>query len=214
MLVLVTASDDELDLLERWRGGDGDAGSRLFDRHFSCVFRFFRSKISGPVDDLVQRTFVASIEGRQRIQGDAGFRPYLLGCARNILFAEYRTRRKLGADADVGNASVTDLDPSPSAVVVRKEEHALLLRALRRLSLDHQIVLELYYFEGLRGPQLAAALDVPIGTVRSRLKRGLESLRGEVDRLASNPSLAASTMTGMDTWAGEIQTALERAPSP
>lgn len=210
MLVLVAGREDEIDLLEQWKDGDSNAGSQLFDRHFTCVFRFFRSKISGPVDDLVQRAFVASIEGRERIQGDAGFRPYLLGCARNILFAEYRTRRKLASDADVGNTSVTDLDPTPSAVVVRKEEHTLLLQALRRLSLDHQIVLELYYFEGLRGPQLAAALEVPIGTVRSRLKRGLEYLRAEVDRLAANPALAASTMTGMDTWAGEIQAALDR----
>ncbi len=208
----MTASDDEIDQLERWRNGDADAGSDLFDRHFSSVFRFFRSKISGPVDDLVQRTFVACIEGRARIQSDAGFRPYLLGCARNILFAEYRTRKKLGSGDDVGSSSVVDLDPSPSAVVVRKEEHALLLRALRHLSLDHQIVLELYYFEALRGPQLAAALEVPMGTVRSRLKRGLERLREEVERLAADPSLAVSTMTGMDTWAGEIQTALERSP--
>jgi len=213
MLTSVSVPDDEIDRLQRWREGDADAGSQLFDRHFSCVFRFFRSKISGPVDDLVQRTFVACIEGRERIQGDAGFRAYLLGCARNILFAEYRTRRKLGSEAEVGDSSVIDLDPSPSAVVVRKEEHALLLRALRHLSLHHQIVLELYYFEGLRGPQLATALDVPVGTVRSRLKRGLERLREEVERLAADPSLAASTMTGMDTWAGEIQTALERPPA-
>jgi len=90
---------------------------------------------------------------------------------------------------------------------------ATVARRLRHLSLDHQIVLELDYFEGLRGPQLAAALEVPTGTVRSRLKRGLERLREEVERLAADPSLADSTMTGMETWAGEIQTALERPPS-
>lgn len=201
-------SMDELALLERWRGGDTRAGEALFNAHFPAVFRFFRTKISGPVDDLVQRTFLVCIEGRDRIRGDAGFRGYLLGCARNTLFGEYRARRKHSTDAEIGDSSVLDLGPSPSSAAARKQEHELLLRALRHLPLNQQIALELYYVEGLRGPELASALSLPEGTVRSRIKRGLERLRSEVERLASSPALALSTLTGLETWAEEIQTHL------
>lgn len=208
----MSTEPDDLALLDQWRNGETDAGAVLFDRHFPTVFRFFRTKISGPVDDLVQRTFLVCIEGRDRIRGEAGFRGYLLGCARNTLFAEYRARKKLAVDADVGESSVLDLGPTPSSAAARKQEHELLLRGLRHLPLHQQIALELYYVEGLRGPELAAALDLPEGTVRSRLKRGLERLRTEVERIAASPALAMSTLTGLETWAGEIQAQLQ-APS-
>jgi len=203
----------DLDLLERWRGGDAAAGEALFSTHFDAVFRFFRTKIAGPTDDLVQRTFVACLENRDRIRGDAGVRGYLLGCARNVLFEEYRARRKLSSSDDLGESSVLDLGPTPSSAVARKQEHELLLRALRHLSLHHQIALELYYVEGLRGPQLAAVLDVPEGTIRSRLRRGVEQLRKHVERLAASPELAQSTLSGLETWAGEIQAHLSHAES-
>ncbi len=202
---------DDATLLARWQDGDTDAGSDLFEQHFSTVFRFFRSKISGPVDDLVQRTFMACLEGRERIEG-GGFRPYLLGVARIVLYAEYRSRKKFDDDHDVGASSVMDLDPTPSQVAAKREEHRLLLKALRRLSLNHQIALELYYVEGMRGPALATALGLPEGTVRSRLKRGLEHLRREIAQLAETPALAQSTVDGLETWAGDVRAVLA-APS-
>jgi RNA polymerase sigma-70 factor (ECF subfamily) len=196
----------DLDLLTAWRAGDVDAGGVLFERHFPPVYGFFRNKTSGAVDDLVQKTFMACVEGRDRVSASS-FRAYLFGVARNVLYGEFRNRRKQEA-VDFGVSSVHDLDPGPSTAVGKKEEHRLLLRALRRIPLNYQVALELYYIEGLRGPELAEILDVPLPTVRSRIRRGLEQVKKEIERLASSPSLAESTAGGLESWAAELGTHL------
>ena len=83
-------TDEEL--LGAWRQGDSGAGEELFSRYSDAVYRFFRTKITGGIEDLMQRTFLATIEGRNRIREDGGFRGYLFGSARNLLFKEFRSR--------------------------------------------------------------------------------------------------------------------------
>ena len=63
-----------------------------------------------------------------------------------------------------------------SAEAAQHEEQRLLLEALRRIPLDLQIAIELHYWEGMSGPDLAQVLDIPEGTVRSRLRRAREPL--------------------------------------
>ena len=77
----------DIDLLDAWRAGDPRAGNELFNRHFDSVCRFFANKAGNEVDDLIQRTFLACVEGRDRFRGDASFRGYLFGVARNVLHA-------------------------------------------------------------------------------------------------------------------------------
>ena len=57
----------DFELLERWRGGDLDAGNVLFERHFAGVYRFFARKTTGDAADLVQKTFLACTEGRDAL---------------------------------------------------------------------------------------------------------------------------------------------------
>ena len=167
----------DFDLLEAWRGGDNVAGNELFDRHFSALYSFFRNKTQRGVDDLVQKTFLACVEGRDRFRQDASFRTYMFAAARRILYREYDRRHKQDERIDYGVTSAHDLDPSPSQIVARKGEQKLLLQALRLIPIDYQVALELYYVQGFRGPELAEILDVPEATVRSRLRRGLEQLK-------------------------------------
>ena len=74
------------------KAGDAEAGTTLFERHFEAIARFFRNKTDGPLDDLVQRTFLGVLEGRDRIRGEAGFRGYLFGVARNVLRKSWQAR--------------------------------------------------------------------------------------------------------------------------
>ena len=57
--------------------------------------------------------------------------------------------------------------------------------ALRRIPLELQVALELYYWEGMAGPELAAALDLPEGTVRTRLRRGRQLVREQLTELGA-----------------------------
>ncbi|MCA9649756.1 MAG: sigma-70 family RNA polymerase sigma factor [Myxococcales bacterium] len=191
-------SPDDIELLEAWRGGDAAAGNTLFGRHFSAVNRFFRSKVEGGVEDLVQATFMACVEGRDRFEGRSSFRAYLFGIARHQLLAWYKGRRR---EVDPERESAADLGVSPSEAVVQREESRLLLRALRSLPLDQQITVELFYWEGLTGNELAQALGVSPHTVRSRLNRARTALREAIERLATDPAAARSTLDDLDGWA-------------
>ncbi len=166
--------DDDVALLERWRGGDARAGEALFERYFDAVVRFFRNKLPDGTDDLVQRSFLACVEGRDRLRADGSFRSYLFGVAHNLLRKHFHAR---SADPiDFTQRSVSDMRPSPSTIVAKSRTHQLVLESLRRVPLDYQIVLELHYWEDLTAAEIAAITDVPLGTAKTRLRRGRELL--------------------------------------
>lgn len=201
--------DTDIQLLEAWRAGDRGSGTDLFNRHFNSLYRFFRNKVGEDADDLVQQTFLAVVQARDKFRGDASFRTYLFTAARSKLYNHFSRRRPDQKDR-LGVTSVLDLGVSMHGMMVKSEEHQTLLHALRRLPLELQIVLELHYFEGMRGPVLALVLEIPEGTVRSRLRRGRERLRDELERLTTSPERVASTMTNLDGWAAQIREQLRR----
>ncbi len=190
-------------LLEAWREGDERAGAQLFDRHFSSVFRFFHNKIDQNAEDLVQDEFLACLRGKQRFRGQATFRTYLFTIARNVLYDFFRARsRNL---IDFTEHSVIDLGTTPSQAVARKQEQAALLAALRAIPLNHQIMLELYYWEGMRGPELAQVLDISPHTVRSRLHRARQALEAAIAEVGGSAEIVRSTITNLDDWAASLR---------
>lgn len=199
--------DADLELLERWRGGDTQAGSALFERHFDALCRFFRNKLSAAdgVDDLIQRTFLALVEHREQFRGDASVRTYLFTLARHELYAHLRRAGRDAARFDPLVHSVHDGAPSPITHVAQHREQGLLLRALRLVPVELQIVLELYYWEDLTAPQLAAVLEVPEGTVRTRLRRARQLLARALEQLGEDPGCVASTQTRLEDWARSVR---------
>lgn len=164
-------------LLGAWQAGERGAGETLFGRYFDRLYAFFAGKVdASDVADLVQKVFVGCVEGAERFRGDASVRAYFYGVARNVLYRHYRTRRRT-PDLDFGVSSLFDLGPTPSSMVRRAARSARLSAALERLPLDLQLLVELRFEEELSGPELARALDLPEGTVRSRLRRTLARLR-------------------------------------
>jgi len=186
------------ELLAAWASGDAEAGDRFVRRHFAAVFRFFRNKIGGGVDDLVQRTFTACLAGAARVHTQGSLRGLLLGIARKQLLGELRHRyrhEKVFDPSVISIASLGDVDArSAGSAMVAHESERLLLAALPRLPLDSQITLELYYWEELPIADIAAVLEVAPGTVKSRLGRARAMLREHIEALADSPSLARTTL--------------------
>ncbi len=203
----------DLELLEAWRGGDRQAGEELFERHFDAIARFFRNKVDDGIDDLIQRTFLACVEGRDHFRGEASFRTFLFAVAHNVLGKHYRSKRRHGDRIDFGVTSVHDLAPSPSVVIAVQDEHRVLLQALRRIPLDHQIVLELYYWERMPAIEVGRVLDVPEGTARTRIRRAKQLLEEEMKRLVTNKPLLESTLINLDTWAASLRDLLLEGPA-
>jgi RNA polymerase sigma factor (sigma-70 family) len=192
--------DSDLELLQAWRDGDGLAGNKLFRRHFDAVFWFFRTKVGEAAEDLTQETFHALVRNRDSVADAVSFRAYLFATARSKLYDLLRRKQRRG-ELDPLSDSVEHLGLSPSQVLGQRREQKMLVQALRRLPIELQTLLELRYFEMMRGPELAAAMDLPEGTVRSRLRRAHELLRTAMDAFAGDPSLVESTMTDIAKWA-------------
>lgn len=195
------------ELLVAWAEGDVEAGNALFNRHFEPVYRFFRNKVGDAADDLVQVTFLSCLETRHRFRRDASFRTWLLSIARHKLYDRFREVDRDAKRFDPEVTSVEAWDASPSAVMADKAQKALLLAALRRIPINSQIALELYYVEGLRGPEIAEVLGIPEPTVRGRLKRGLEQLRQQLEGTV-DAGESMRSVEDLEGWAASLRTHL------
>ncbi len=205
------ATATDIELLEAWRGGSESAGNQLVRRHFASVSRFFRNKVPDQRADLMQRTFLACVESRDRVPDGLPFRVYLLGIARRVLAQHFR---RLAREKGIrgGASQLFDLAGSPSAVMADKQEQQVLLRALRELELDLQIVLELYYWEQLSTAEIGTVLEIPAGTVKSRLHRARGQLKAAIESVAQDSALAESTVQNLELWAKSLRRYLEREP--
>lgn len=202
------AEDSDAGLVAAWRAGDREAGKRLFARHYAPVARFFRNKVGEAGPDLIQRTFLACLEGRERFRQEASFRSYLFSIAYKILCKYYREQRRDhgrdGGRVDFEEESAHSLS-SPISAVVARQEQRLLLEGLRRLPVDYQVVLELYYWEGMSAAELADVLAIPVGTAKTRLRRGRELLEQRLAEISTSAVLLKSTLVGLDGWAAQLR---------
>lgn len=195
-------SDEEL--LEAWRKGDLRAGNQLFSRYFKVVERYFANKTSGDIEDLVQQTFEACTSGRDRYEGRAPFKIYLLRIARNRLYKYWTDRNKRRADA-IEDMSLADLGAGPSTLFATNESHERLLHALRRIPLAQQELIELYYWEDLSGPDLGELLGVPENTARSRVRRAKQALKDALHELERAAEVPKSTESDLEDWARGVR---------
>jgi len=195
----------DVELLRAWRDGDNEAGNELVRRNFMSVYRFFVNKASDDVDDLIQRTFLACVEGRDRLRDDTSLKAYILGIARNQLLMHMRRRERRETPYGQGDMSVAAVYGSPSRVLADREEEKLLLQALRQIPIDLQTIVELYYWEQLPVGEIAAILEVPPGTVKSRLFRARDALREQLSAMDVPSQLQRTTIEGLEHWARALR---------
>ena len=198
-----TSTDEEL--LSQWKRGSPSAGNELFQRHFEPIRRVFSNKTDGEVAELVQTSFVRCLDAAERFAGRSSFRTFLFAIANNVLREHYRARLKGQRVGDLGERSIVDMGAGLSSVLHAKREQQLLLRALRRIPLRDQVVLELYYWEKLTARHIGEIMDVPEDTVRSRIRNGKKRLRLAIAEVAEEPGVAESTANDLDGWAEQIR---------
>ena len=194
--------DDELELLRSWQSGSDRPGEILFDRYFKAIKRFFLTKCDTGVEDLVQETFLAVQKGRDRIK-TTSFRNYLFGTAHNILRAHLR--RKHHDQFDSKQMSIADLNPGMISIIAATDQHRVLELALQRVPLDYQVVLELRFWEGMTAPEMVEVLQIPEGTVRTRLRRALILLEKTIAEIEASPELLEMTLRDFSKWKDEIR---------
>ena len=204
------AMDSDEAMFAAWRGGDTRAGAELFERHYAAVARFFRNKVDVDAPDLIQKTFLGCLESRERVRGDSSFRTYLFAVAHNVLCKHLRTRAR--SPVDFGVTSMHDLRPTATAVLVRRGQEQALLQALRRIPLEHQVILELYFWDSFTAGEMAVILGVPEGTVRTRLRRAKQLLVEALAQVARSPAELHDTVSNLDAWASSVRAQIVAPP--
>lgn len=170
--------------------------ARLFDRYAVTIHRYIARRLGRTeADDLLGQTFLIAFEGRGNYRGTAdGALPWLYGIATNLIRRrrrdEVRQYRAYSRSEPAGNDRYDDLLATDVAARVDAEAISrTLTRVLAKLRQAERDVLLLYAWEDLSYAEIAQALDLPLGTVRSRLHRARRALRSALGpTFEENPS--------------------------
>jgi RNA polymerase sigma-70 factor, ECF subfamily len=165
----------DIALMLRVKEGDEGAFLALVRRYQDALFRFFRSMgLTSDAEDAAQETFVRLYKYRQRYEPRAGLRTFIYLLARQVFVDAYRKRQRYDgfltafqAEAEGGQSE----EARVGAPLVRAEE------LLRELPEPMRLVVVMSFYEGLNYEEIADVLEVPVGTVKSRMFHALRRLR-------------------------------------
>jgi RNA polymerase sigma factor (sigma-70 family) len=162
--------------------GNPEAFAPIFERHSASVHRYLTVRVGpGPAEDLVGETFTTAFRSRSSFdlhRSDA--RPWLFGIATNIARHHWRDEvRRVERDRRSGEAMVAQLDVSEVATdtVLFHSQREAISQALSQINGPFLEVLLLVAGTGFSYDEVAETLDIPVGTVRSRLARARRQLR-------------------------------------
>ncbi|HWO27041.1 MAG TPA: sigma-70 family RNA polymerase sigma factor [Kofleriaceae bacterium] len=209
--------DSDRALLAAWARGDRAAGATLLERYYAPVARFFHNKVSGEgQEDLIHDTFAALQKREANLREQGSFRAFLFSIARGVLTDHLRriTRHqaRLDPELELDELPATSFGLSPVADAVEHEEQPLLLEALRRIPLNHQIALELHYWEAPTTEEMAEVLGIPASAVKTQLRDGRAHLEAQLAKLARSPEALKSTLDDLEQWARRTRAQIGPAP--
>ncbi len=176
-----TGSEADLHLVMQLASGNMDAVAELYDRHAARVFSLARRILQdeGDAEDVVQDVFAQAWRTAPTYATTRGtVAAWLLMMARTRAIDRLRARR---ARPDTRSDGVLDnLQDEGTPVqeqMVAAEQSARIRLALVDLPVDQRTALELAYFEGLTQSEIAERLSTPLGTVKTRIRTALTTLR-------------------------------------
>ena len=184
------------ELAEHFRAGDEHALRIAYDRYGGAVFHLALRLLPNRADaeDVTQATFVAAWLGRGTFDPDRGsMLGWLLGIARRKAVDRLRSAAREHRDTETvrANPDAPAADETPDRVLDR----LVIADELAALPAEQRRTLELAFFDDLTHPQIAAVTGLPLGTVKSHIRRGMASLRRrwEVDGAARGSRSAGPT---------------------
>src|SRR5215211_6787099 len=184
---LVHLADE--DLMQLVRRGDAAAFEMVYDRHataaFSLAYRMTGQR--NAAEDVVQEAFLSLWRSGARYDHTRGsVRTWVLGIVHNR--AIDALRRSMVHDrrraSDEGIEERLEAGERTDVEVARRDEAREVRTALAALPPGQSRVIELAYFGGFTHTEIASMLDTPIGTVKGRMRLGLQKMRGELNGLA------------------------------
>jgi RNA polymerase sigma-70 factor (ECF subfamily) len=188
----VTLLADE-DLMQLVREGDAAAFAVIYERHataaFSLAYRMTGRR--GAAEDVVQEAFISLWRSGGRYDPTRGsVRTWVLAVVHHRAIDALRRgiRHDRHRASDEGIEERFEAKERTDAQVARREEATEVRAALATLPADQCQAIELAYFGGFSHSEIATMLETPIGTVKGRIRLGLEKLRGQLGHFREVPA--------------------------
>ncbi len=200
---------DDLQLLQRWRQNDRKAGNELIKRHYSFVSKLAWKLLGGDTDgakEVSQLAFETVLHKRDEIEKNV--KGYL---RRVVMLKVLAHRRRRQAD---GGASELQADGvGVESAVTSREEIKLMVKALRGLSLEDQLLLAWVYGDEKTQREIADSLELGKAQCNSRISRARQRLRMRLEEFRVSP-VRESTLGGFETWLASVHRRCDRGTPP
>ncbi|MYL28787.1 sigma-70 family RNA polymerase sigma factor [Halobacillus halophilus] len=180
------AQPTDMDLYERIREKDKEALEVLYDRYEKLLYSFaFRMmKDSQAAEEVMQDVFMKLWRGKgagQYVSGRGKFSSWLLTITRNASIDLIRKKKVQEVEWDQRDSVHEDL-PGVEQEIEDKEERDQLRRAVHTLPDEQQRMICLFYFQGMSQREIAEKCDIPLGTVKGRVRLALKKLREHLEK--------------------------------
>lgn len=178
----MTQPVDDLDLIRRMQAGDDDAVRDLYAQYGQRLYAYALRLTDDPAtaEDVTQNTLVTAWQTARNFRAEGRLIAWLLGIVHYTAMKAIRNRTNYLND--VAEESIREDQPSPEEQAQVRDERRWVRQGMQSLSPEHRAVLELIFYQELTLNEVAQVLDVPLGTVKSRLSYARTHLRGVLAR--------------------------------
>lgn len=187
----------EAELVRAAQAGDQAAFTEIVKRYQRAVYRlgYGLTRNAADADDLAQETFIRAYRALERFRAGEPLYPWLSRITMNLAFSLHRYRKRRPETSieplvEAGQQWGVDDDPADHAA--EREQRAQMQTAFAELSEEHQAVLGLRVLQDMSYEQIASTLNVPVGTVMSRLSRARVELRRRMAERSGESAVAES----------------------
>lgn len=133
-------------------------------------------------EDVVQECLIAVWQGAERFRGDGRLIAWLLGIVHHKALSQVRWSERRQTDLLSTEHEIATAAPGPADLAERNERNNLVQAGLESLSVEHRLVLELIFYQGMSLKETAQICDCPIGTIKSRLNYAKNRMKGLLHR--------------------------------
>lgn len=188
---------NEQDWIRMAAAGDPEAFEKIMLKYQKPIYNLCLRMVGNPDDafDLTQDAFIRAWKAMDTVKADGAFASWLYRLASNVCIDHLRAMKRkktvslvFEEDGEEQTIDVPDPTPSPEEQVIAKADKATIEWAMNELNVEHRQVLTLRLIDDLSYEQISEILEVPEGTVKSRISRAREALRKKI-RQSGNISL-------------------------
>lgn len=181
------SSSDENELVKSSLGGDKNAFGEIVRRYQGMVARTVKGMLGDTVfsEDIGQEVFIKLYYSLSDFRGEAKLSTYIQRIAVNLTLNEIKRRKRFfSMFSQKGNSDMHEFEVADQDDAERKDAKEIVSKALMKMEPKFRIILTMRMLQGYSTKETAEILDLPLGTVLSRLSRAQEQMRGILSKLS------------------------------